>query len=169
LFIGWALLVTALVLIRVQYFQISDSAQSMIESGTYELAMVAFGIASSIMLLGLGVWLMMAAMHDNPHVRYYLRNWLHLQTIESKAQKFAISIEGHKTGIEMAENAYSAASAAFAEAIDAYRLELAVAAKDVYRRSFINAFGKPSFTATYLTRSQTPGNRQRARTDTTEQ
>ena len=154
LLIGWGLFVFALVLIRVQSFQVSESAQILVETGTYELAVIAFGIASAMMLIGLGVWLIMAAMHDNPHIRFYLRNWLHLQRIESELQKIAVSVESQSSLIEMAENAHAAAKSAFEDAINAYRLELAVAAKDVYRRSFINAFGKPSFTATYLTRTE---------------
>lgn len=149
---SWGVFVWSLQTIRMTWFSISGSLDAIVDPTLRSIAATALAWSTVMMLVGLGGWMIYNAMHDNPHVREYLKLWLRLQTAEKRAMKRKKQEAKQLGAIQSSEHEVQVASDNFDNAIENLTTNTAIAAKDVYRRAFVNSFGDTSFTAAFMNR-----------------
>lgn len=145
--VSWIVYVFAMTIIRINFLKKSYfDAKS--EEMPANLQFATF-VLSLFILIGLGSWLMIRAMAENPHEQKYSR--LRYVTF-AKTRK----LRRAQKALSKAQADVRAEEAALAEVIAQWQNraakypELAESAKSTYRRALVNQEGTPDFTTTYL-------------------
>lgn len=147
----WFAFLISLTMLRMTF--INDLATKDKNPLTDELYAVLW-VANLLMLLGLGSWLLFNSSRANPHqasirklvVRKAVLRRNHLKLVQAKA--------GVRAEIDGLSKAREIAEASYRDAIEGSGTALRDAAKSIYRRSLVNSFGQPEFTATFLQANQ---------------
>jgi len=113
-----------------------------------------FLLLSGILITALGVWVMFSAIRENPHEEEALKLKARIQKFEGKLTRQARKQARAQEKLQLAEESFAALDAEFDTAIRSSRLELAEAAKSVYRRALINEMADPDFTKSYYQEDQ---------------
>ena len=147
----WLTYVYAMTIIRINFLKKSYfDANSEEMPGNLQTA--AF-ILSLFILIGLGSWLMIRAMSENPHEQKYSR--LRYVTLAKNRKLLRAQKSLSKALADVtAEEAVIAEIAAQWTNRAAKYPEVAQSAKSTYRRALVNQQGAPEFTATYLPKEQ---------------
>lgn len=116
-----------------------------------EIQLLAIYLASILMLLALGLWLILVGMNSNPHEHLYARIQFAIARLRRKAFKVSAEITKATAVIPMVEASLEVARSGYQDAITASQKELVEAAKSVYRRALVNMTGDVQFTNSYLT------------------
>lgn len=106
-----------------------------------------------VLLTALGGWLIFLSVRENPHEVSVLRAKIKLYGLDKKVlranRRFARALERHESASESARALVEELN----EAVDSSRVELAEAAKAIYRRALINEMADPEFTRSYYPES----------------
>lgn len=124
---------------------------------------VAMLIISALILVGLGAWVMIRAMSDNPHVHKYSRLRYVYLAKQRKLRRALKSLSKAQAAVASEEKALEEVSAQWDNRAAKYPI-LGETAKSTYRRALVNQEGAPEFTTTYLPKEKfnyrkTKGNR----------
>jgi hypothetical protein len=144
--IGFALALTS---IRYDYLKSGEVKYT-------ALQLQAIYIASLMMLIALGLWLILAAMHANPHEHMFARTQFAMARLRQNALRLGVQITKATAVIPIIEASLNVARSGYDDAISSTHQELVNAAKSVYRRALVNMTGDVEFTNAYLT---SPGSR----------
>jgi Tfp pilus assembly protein PilO len=110
---------------------------------------VIFTLLSVILITALGAWLLFSAVRENPHEDEALKVKLRIAKFERIATRLGSRKSRFEEKLALAQEAAGALNSELQTAVEASRLELAEAAKSVYRRALINEMGDPEFTKSY--------------------
>lgn len=145
---SWLVYVVAMTIIRINFLEAKymENNDDMPMPGNIKFA--AF-ILSLFILIGLGSWLMIRAMAENPHEAKYSR--LSYVTF-AKTRKLRRAQKAHSKAladVTAEEAALAEVTAQWENRAKKYP-ELAESAKSAYRRALVNQAGQPEFTTQYL-------------------
>lgn len=146
----WGTFVYVIAAVRVQFVMqlIRDSGNV---AGQNEQQILLF--LNLVLLTALGGWLIFLSVRENPHEVSVLRAKIKLYGLDKKVlranRRFARALERHESASESARALVEELN----EAVDSSRVELAEAAKAIYRRALINEMADPEFTRSYYPES----------------
>ena len=104
---------------------------------------------SLFILVGLGAWIMIRAMNDNPHEQKFSRLSYVLLAKKRKVRKALKKLSRAEAVVAAEEKALDEVSAQWRNRAEKY-LVLGESAKSAYRRALVNQVGAPEFTTSYL-------------------
>lgn len=152
--VSWATFATLIALVRNQYLtSIANKEIRKMTGVTAQIAADELSVRAPItfaitlfIVLGLGVWLIFSAYKNNPYERQHLR--LVSKTAELEMEKFRLQAELDKARgtVALQDEAVNLLQSTTNEHSRAVEELFPVAAKNVYKRSLINAFASPDFT-----------------------
>ena len=151
----WLTFVIVMTEIRMNYIKVTAATE---EPLSLSLELFLY-IGNALMLVGLGMWLLLTAARSNHHEVEHRRINLAIHVLREKlatrqARKAAVEAE-----IPTLELSLKVSEESYADAVEASRVELADAAKSVYRRSLINQMGTVEFTSAYMQEKPKPRSR----------
>jgi hypothetical protein len=136
------------VISRVRVIYIKTLLEQSGESWNDNLDLI-FTLLSVILITALGAWLLFSAVRENPHEDEALKVKVRIAKFERTAVRQAKRKSRFQEKLELAQEAAGALNSELQTAVESSRLELAEAAKSVYRRALINEMGDPEFTKSY--------------------
>jgi hypothetical protein len=110
---------------------------------------VALIIISALILVGLGSWVLIRAINENPHVQKYSRLRYVYLAKNRKLRRAMKNLAKAEAAVATEEKALEEVSAQWDNRAAKYPV-LAESAKSTYRRALVNQEGTPEFTTTYL-------------------
>ena len=110
---------------------------------------VALIIISALILVGLGSWVLIRAINENPHVQKYSRLRYVILAKNRKLRRAMKKLAQAEAAVTAEEKALEEVSAQWDNRAAKYPV-LAESAKSTYRRALVNQEGAPEFTSTYL-------------------
>lgn len=110
---------------------------------------VSLLIISALILVGLGSWVLIRAIDENPHVQKYSRLRYVALAKNRKLRRALKKLSKAEAAIAAEEKALEEVSAQWDNRAEKYPV-LAQSAKSTYRRALVNQEGTPEFTSTYL-------------------
>ena len=146
----WLTFVYVIAAVRVQFVMelIRDSGN--VAGPNEEQILLALNL---ILLTALGGWLIFLSIRENPHETSALRAKIKLSTLDKRVLRSNRRFTRAAEKFESAEESANALSEELQQAVESSRLELAEAAKSVYRRALINEMADPEFTKSYFSGS----------------
>lgn len=136
------------VISRVRVIYIRTLLEQSGESWNDNLDLI-FTLLSVILITALGAWLLFSAVRENPHEDEALKVKARIAKFERIATRLGSRKSRFEEKLALAQEAAGALNSELQTAVEASRLELAEAAKSVYRRALINEMGDPEFTKSY--------------------
>ncbi|MCX6485725.1 MAG: hypothetical protein NTX78_03680 [Rhodoluna sp.] len=115
---------------------------------------VALIIISALILVGLGSWVLIRAINENPHVQKYSRLRYVYLAKNRKLRRAMKKLAKAEAAVATEEKALEEVSAQWENRAANYPV-LAESAKSTYRRALVNQEGTPEFTTTYLPNEKT--------------
>lgn len=112
-------------------------------------------IGNALMLVGLGMWLLLTAARSNHHESEHNRINLAIHILREKLAKQQAKRAAILAEIPTLELSLKVSEESYSDAVEASRVELAEAAKSVYRRALINQIGEVEFTSAYMSEKPT--------------
>lgn len=103
-----------------------------------------------IMLIGLGTWLMVMAARANHHQSSFVTVSFFIELLKLRIARSKAKVVKLEAKRPVLENSLSVIESSYQDAVSTSAIELAEAAKSVYRRSLVNQFGAVEFTSAYL-------------------
>jgi putative Mn2+ efflux pump MntP len=110
---------------------------------------IALYSISFMILIGLGSWVMIRAMHDNPHEEKFSRLSYVFLSKRNKLRSAMKSLSKAEAAVEAEKRALEEVSAQWRNRAEKYTV-LGESAKSAYRRALVNQVGVPEFTTSYL-------------------
>ena len=149
----WGTFVYVIAEVRVRFvLGIIRDSEGLAGQAALELRVVLM-LLNIVLLTALGGWLIFLAVRDNPHEVEVLRAKIKLHGLDKKVlranRRFSRALERHESATESAR----ALTEELNEAVDSSRVELAEAAKAIYRRALVNEMADPEFTRSYYSES----------------
>jgi hypothetical protein len=145
--VSWLIYVFAMTIIRINFLKNSYfEAKSEEMPGNLEFATF---VLSLFILIGLGSWLMIRAMSENPHEEKYSRLRFVTLSKTRRLNRALKALSKAEADVAAEETALAEVSAQWDNRAKKYP-ELAESAKSAYRRALVNQAGTPDFTTTYL-------------------
>ena len=143
----WFTFVYVIAAVRVQFVMqlIRDSGNV---AGPNEEQILLF--LNLILLTALGGWLIFLSIRENPHETAALRAKIKLSTLDRRVLRSNRKFTKAAERFDSAQENANALSEELQQAVESSRLELAEAAKSVYRRALINEMADPEFTKSYF-------------------
>jgi Tfp pilus assembly protein PilO len=114
-----------------------------------QLLQVATSIFSVFILVGLGAWVMIRAMQDNPDELKQSKIKFVFTNAKSKLRKSLKKLAKAEAAVAAEEKLLAEISAQWDNRAARYP-EVGESAKSAYRRALVNQAGTPEFTTTYL-------------------
>jgi hypothetical protein len=148
----WLTFVIVMTEIRMNYIKVTAATE---EPLSLSLELFLY-IGNALMLVGLGMWLLLTAARSNHHEREHRRLSLAIHTLREKLAKQQSKQAAILAEIPTLELSLKVSQESYADAVEASRVELADAAKSVYRRSLINQMGAVEFTSAYMQEKPKP-------------
>lgn len=111
---------------------------------------IAINAGFVCMILGLGLWLLLVAARHNPHESAYARLNYAIGRLQYRADALQRKATAAEAALPALRVSLQVAEESFRDQIEATKVEMAEAAKSVYRRALINMSGNVDFTAAYL-------------------
>ena len=142
----WLTFVLVMTEIRMNFIKVNAATEEPL-SLTLELFLY---IGNALMLVGLGMWLLLNAARENHHEVEHLRINLAMHKLREKLANRQTRRAATLAEIPTLELSLKVSEDSYADAVEASRLELADAAKSVYRRALINQMGAVEFTSAYM-------------------
>lgn len=134
------------VIANVRLFAMRDMLGNKWDS-TLELIFMLLNI---VLIGALGVWIAFMAIRENHHQNETLRLKVRLRNLEGALTRAKTRHERSERKLTIATEAQALLNAEREIAVESSRLELAEAAKSVYRRALINEMADPEFTKSYF-------------------
>jgi hypothetical protein len=145
--ISWIAYVIAMTTVRMNFITSSyaeENPQAM--PGSLQASLFVVNI---LILVGLGSWLMIRAMAENPHEQKYSRLSFVTLSKTRRLNRALKALSAAEADVAAEETALAEVSAQWDNRAKKYP-ELAESAKSAYRRALVNQAGTPEFTTTYL-------------------
>lgn len=145
--ISWLVYVIAMTIIRINFLEAKYIEQNDVPMPA-NIKFAAF-ILSLFILIGLGSWLMIRAMAENPHEMKYSRLTYVTFAKTRKLRRAQKSLSKAEADVSAEEAALEEVTAQWLNRAAKYP-DLAESAKSTYRRALVNQEGTPEFTTQYL-------------------
>lgn len=144
---SWLMYIAAMTILRMQLL-IKWYRETNLEEMP-QLLQVATSIFSVFILVGLGAWVMIRAMQDNPDEIKQSKIKFVFTNTKSKLRKSRKRLAKAEAAVAAEENLLAEISAQWDNRAARYP-EVGESAKSAYRRALVNQAGTPEFTTTYL-------------------
>lgn len=144
---SWLLYVIGMTILRVELLSSFYFQRYHKEMPT--MILVALSIISALILIGLGTWVMIRAISENPHVQKFSRLKYVVLAKGRKLRRAQKALAKAEAAVAAEEKALEEVTAQWDNRALKYPV-LAESAKSTYRRALVNQEGAPEFTTTYL-------------------
>jgi hypothetical protein len=153
LFAGWGTFIWAVSFLRTTFLKTAwIQEQQQLTSGAIDTVTTSnnvtiAGVFIPIILLGLGIWLILEALYDNPHSAFYTRAVRRHQRLSRKLEKAKSKLETAAEKVAVQSEAIQTLSESIDDHERAIMENFPGFTKKWYRRSLVNAMQDPNFSS----------------------